>query len=83
MLSLVITFSWELAKALIINLYNEPYSYEYFCQASRYNLLVYFDFVAPQFGSAQLSLDPINSPCVRLVWEKPEYPGGVISGYEV
>ena len=40
-------------------------------------------FVAPQFGKSQLTVTPINSQCVILSWENPEFPGNSSVTYQV
>ena len=45
------------------------------------NFLLYV--AAPQFKSANVTLVANSSSCLQMLWETPEYPGGVITGYEV
>ena len=37
----------------------------------------------PQFESANVAIVANSSNCVQITWELPEYPGGIITGYQV
>ncbi|KAF6033509.1 hypothetical protein EB796_008185 [Bugula neritina] len=39
--------------------------------------------IAPQWGSATVTMETLNSSCVELTWSRPEYPGGDITSYQL
>ena len=44
---------------------------------------IFLNVVVPQFNSANVTLVANSSSCLQMLWEAPEYPGGVITRYEV
>ncbi|KAF6033507.1 hypothetical protein EB796_008183 [Bugula neritina] len=39
--------------------------------------------IAPQWGSATVTMETLNSSCVELTWIRPEYPGGDITSCQL